>query len=273
MTGPDDGPDDGGGAAGRGDAGSALVLGATGGFGAALVAALQAEGRWRRVIGLSRRGDPAVDITEEASLAAAAAWLAGEAPDLALVVVATGFLHAGPFQPEKAMRQLDPAHMAQSFAVNAIGPAMAMKHLLPRLRKDAPAVFATLSARVGSIGDNRLGGWWSYRASKAALNQLVRTASVELKRANPRTARTGRYQRSPDGSPRSRRPGWPAAARRRPSAPAGSAPLSTPGSSTTPPACCRRCCRPGPRAWRRPPARPAAAAAADASSPWPGRSR
>ena len=122
-------------AEGRGDAGSALVLGASGGIGAALVAALEAEGRWRRVIGLSRRSDPALDITDEAGIAAAAGWLAGEAPDLALVVVATGFLHAGPFQPEKAMRQLDPAHLAQSFAVNAIGPAMAMKHLLPRLRR------------------------------------------------------------------------------------------------------------------------------------------
>ncbi|TDH58751.1 SDR family NAD(P)-dependent oxidoreductase [Dankookia rubra] len=168
--------------------GSALVLGAAGGIGAALVAALGAEARWRRVIGLSRRGDPVVDITDEASLAAAAAWLDAEAPDLALVVVATGFLHAGRFQPEKAMRQLDPGHMAQSFAVNAIGPALAMKHLLPRLRRDAPAVFAALSARVGSIGDNRLGGWWSYRASKAALNQLVRTAAVELRRSNPGAA-------------------------------------------------------------------------------------
>lgn len=168
--------------------GSAVVLGATGGIGAALVAALEAEGRWRRVIGLSRRGDPAVDITDEASIAAAAAWLAGEAPDLALVVVATGFLHDGRFQPEKAMRQLDPAHMARSFAVNAIGPALAMKHLLPRLRRDAPAVFAALSARVGSIGDNNLGGWWSYRASKAALNQLLRTASIELRRSNPGAA-------------------------------------------------------------------------------------
>lgn len=170
---------------GRDAAGSAVVLGATGGIGGALVAALEAEGRWRRVIGLSRRSDPAIDITEEASLAAAAAWLAGEAPDLALVIVATGFLHAGRFQPEKAMRQLDPEHMATSFAINAIGPALAMKHLLPRLRRDGPAAFAALSARVGSIGDNRLGGWWSYRASKAALNQLVRTASVELKRSNP----------------------------------------------------------------------------------------
>ncbi|MBK1659971.1 SDR family NAD(P)-dependent oxidoreductase [Paracraurococcus ruber] len=166
-------------------AGTAVVLGATGGIGAGLLAALEAEGRWRRVLGLSRRGDPPLDITDEASVAAAAAWLGREAPDLALVILATGFLHDARFQPEKAMRQLDPAHLAHSFAVNAIGPALAMKHLLPRLRRDGPAVFAALSARVGSIGDNRLGGWWSYRASKAALNQLVRTAAVELRRSNP----------------------------------------------------------------------------------------
>lgn len=166
-------------------AGTAVVLGATGGIGGALLGALEAEGRWRRVIGLSRRGEPPLDITDEASLATAAGWLAREAPDLALLIVATGFLHDERFQPEKVMRQLDAAHMARAFAVNAIGPALAMKHLLPRLRQDGPAVFAALSARVGSIGDNRLGGWWSYRASKSALNQLVRTASAELRRANP----------------------------------------------------------------------------------------
>ena len=171
-----------------GGKGAAAVLGASGGIGAALVAALEAEGGWRRVIGLSRRCDPAVDITEEASLAAAASRLEAKAPDLALVIVATGFLHDERFQPEKAMRQLDPDHLAKSFAVNAMGPALAMKHLLPRLRRDTPAVFAVLSARVGSIGDNRLGGWWSYRASKAALNQIVRTAAVELRRANPSAA-------------------------------------------------------------------------------------
>ncbi len=170
------------------DGGTAVVIGASGGIGGALLGALEAEGRWRRVIGLSRRSEPMLDITEEASLAAAAEWLGREAPDLALVVVATGFLHDARFQPEKAMRQLDPAHLAQSFAVNAIGPALAMKHLLPRLRRDGPAVFAALSARVGSIGDNRLGGWWSYRASKAALNQLVRTAAVELRRTHPGAA-------------------------------------------------------------------------------------
>lgn len=168
--------------------GTALVLGASGGIGAALVAALQAEGRWRRVIGLSRGSLPPVDLAEEASLAAAAAWLRAEAPDLGLVILATGLLHAEGQGPEKSWRQLDPAWMARVFAVNAIGPALAMKHLLPLLRRDGPAVFAALSARVGSIGDNRLGGWWSYRASKAALNQLLRTAAIELQRVNPGAA-------------------------------------------------------------------------------------
>ncbi len=87
--------------------------------------------------------------------------------------------------PEKSWRDLDPAHMARAFAVNAIGPALLMKHFLPLLPRQGRSVFATLSARVGSIGDNRLGGWYSYRASKAALNQFVRTAAIELGRRQP----------------------------------------------------------------------------------------
>mgnify|MGYP000220379835 CR=1 FL=1 len=88
-------------------------------------------------------------------------------------------------QPEKSWRQLDPAHMAHAFAINAIGPALLMKHFLPLLPGEGRSVFATLSAKVGSIGDNALGGWYSYRASKAALNQLVRTAAIELRRRQP----------------------------------------------------------------------------------------
>jgi len=88
-------------------------------------------------------------------------------------------------RPEKSWRELDPEQMARSFALNAIGPALIMKHALPQLPRDGKAIFATLSARVGSIGDNSLGGWYGYRASKAALNQFVRTASIELKRSKP----------------------------------------------------------------------------------------
>ena len=101
------------------------------------------------------------------------------------MIDATGFLHDNRQGPEKSWRQLDAVNLPRSFALNAIGPALIMKHVLPRLPRSGKAVFATLSARVGSIGDNRLGGWYSYRASKAALNQLVRTAAVELARRSP----------------------------------------------------------------------------------------
>ena len=162
----------------------AAIIGASGGIGAALVAALRAEGRYAEVIAFSRASAPALDIEDEASIRAAAADLAMRG-ELRLVIDATGFLHGHGFEPEKSWRSLDPAHMAKSFALNAIGPALLMKHLLPLLPRAEKSVFATLSAKVGSISDNRLGGWYSYRASKAALNQLVRTAAIELRRTRP----------------------------------------------------------------------------------------
>ena len=161
----------------------AVVIGAGGGIGAALVGALRAGGGYRDVAAFSRSGTPPLDITDEASIRDAAASLAPAAP--LLVIDATGFLHGGTHRPEKSWRELDPAQMARAFAVNAIGPALLMKHFLPLLPAQGRAVFATLSARVGSIGDNRLGGWYSYRASKAALNQLVHTAAIELARSRP----------------------------------------------------------------------------------------
>ena len=105
--------------------------------------------------------------------------------EVRLVIDATGFLHDEQQAPEKSWRQLDAGRLARAFALNAIGPALIMKHVLPLLPRSGKAVFATLSARVGSIGDNRLGGWYAYRASKAALNQLMRTAAVELTRRAP----------------------------------------------------------------------------------------
>ncbi len=165
--------------------GVAVVIGASGGIGAALLAGLRADPAFSQVIGLGRASTPALDLGDEASMAAAAQYLGGLDAPLRLVVDATGFLHGEGFAPEKSWRQLDPDHMAKAFAINAIGPALLMKHLLPLLPREGKAVFATLSAKVGSIGDNRLGGWYSYRASKAALNQFVRTAAVELARAKP----------------------------------------------------------------------------------------
>ncbi|MBP7469051.1 MAG: SDR family NAD(P)-dependent oxidoreductase [Thauera sp.] len=161
----------------------AVVIG-TGGIGGALAEALRSAAEYDEVVVLGRRSTPALDLLDEASIAAAARWLAARgAPEL--VIDATGILHGPAMAPEKSWRELDPATLAQAFAINAIGPALLMKHFLPLLPRDRRAVFATLSAKVGSIGDNRLGGWYAYRASKAALNQFVRTASIELRRGRP----------------------------------------------------------------------------------------
>lgn len=165
-------------------AGVAIVFGAGGGIGAAVLSVLSATGHFHAVIGFSRRGPHPFELTDEASIARAATVAAAAGP-IRLIVDATGFLHDGEQRPERALRELDPARLAHAFAINAIGPALLMKHFLPLLPRTGKAGFATLSARVGSIGDNRLGGWYGYRASKAALNQFVRTASIELARRAP----------------------------------------------------------------------------------------
>ncbi|WP_296510934.1 SDR family NAD(P)-dependent oxidoreductase [Rhodoferax sp.] len=165
--------------------GMAVVIGAGGGIGAALVQALEATGGLEAVVGLSRHTKPALDLLDEDSICTCAQQVQARQLPVRLVLDATGFLHNDIWSPEKSWQQLDPAHMAHSFAVNAIGPALLMKHFLPLLPRDGKSVFATLSAKVGSIGDNRLGGWYSYRAAKAALNQLVHTAAIELKRRHP----------------------------------------------------------------------------------------
>ncbi|MFN3991797.1 MAG: SDR family NAD(P)-dependent oxidoreductase [Tabrizicola flagellatus] len=157
----------------------ALVVGASGGIGGALVATLRARGA--EVTALSRSGE-GVEVTEEASVAAA---LGALEPGFDLVVVATGALVIGGVGPEKTLRAVTGEGLVAQFAVNAIGPALVMKHALRLLPRDRVARLAVLSARVGSIGDNQLGGWYGYRAAKAALNQLVRTAAVEAKRTHP----------------------------------------------------------------------------------------
>ena len=170
-----------------------MVVGASGGIGAAVAIALADAGA--QVHALSRRGivadarlhPGAIEVEDEASIAAAALQVA-EAGPLDLVFVATGLLHSAEIAPEKSYRQLSAPGLDRYFATNATGPALVAKHFLPLLRKDRPAVFAALSARVGSIGDNRLGGWYGYRASKAALNMIVKTLAIELKRTHPLAA-------------------------------------------------------------------------------------
>lgn len=168
--------------------GLALVVGASGGVGAAVLDQLRAAARFGRVHGVSRAVD-GLDITDEASVAALAARLS-DGPPLELVFVATGVLHDG-FQPERSFKALEAAHLRRDFEVNALGPALLARHLIPLLPRDHRALFVALSARVGSIGDNRLGGWHSYRASKAALNMILKTLAVELARTHPQAVVAG----------------------------------------------------------------------------------
>ena len=155
----------------------ALVIGASGGVGQAL--ATELERREYTVARLSRQQD-GFDITCEKDVSEKLGRLEIK---FDLVIVATGIL-SGPGGPEKSMRAVSADEMARVFAVNAIGPALILKHAKQLFVRDQRAVFAALSARVGSIGDNALGGWYSYRASKAALNQIVRTAAIELNRTH-----------------------------------------------------------------------------------------
>ena len=161
------------------------MIGASGGIGHALLQALQHSPAFSQVIGLGRRTLPALDLLDESSIQSAAADIAARGAPLRLLIDATGFLHDSHIKPERSWRDLNAAQMSQVFAINAVGPALLMKHFLPILPREGKSVFASLSAKVGSIGDNRLGGWYSYRASKAALNQFVKTAAVELHRHNP----------------------------------------------------------------------------------------
>jgi NAD(P)-dependent dehydrogenase (short-subunit alcohol dehydrogenase family) len=157
----------------------ALIIGASGGIGAALARALTAGGV--SVTGVSRSGS-GFDVTDPSTIAAGLAALTGPYD---LIIIATGILAPPGGTPEKSLAAINADVMAQMMAVNAIGPAMILSHIPRFLPRDRRAVVASLSARVGSIGDNALGGWHSYRASKAALNQIVRGAAIELKRTRP----------------------------------------------------------------------------------------
>jgi len=156
----------------------ALIIGASGGIGAALAGGLEARGA--QVTRLSRRDD-GLDLTDPASVERTLGALDGP---FETVLVATGALEPDGHQPEKALRQISAEAMAAHFALNATGPALVLRHLPRLLPRDRPSTFAALSARVGSIGDNQLGGWHGYRAAKAALNQLVHGAAIELARSH-----------------------------------------------------------------------------------------
>lgn len=175
--------------------GAAIVLGASGGVGGALVNALSRRGEHERIWALGRARPEALDgvpgaawlqadFDEEASLEAAAREVA-QGPLPRLVIVATGTLTPLGQGPEKSLRGVRQDTLLEAFRINAVGPALAARAFLPLAPRQGRFVFAALSARVGSISDNRLGGWHAYRASKAALNMLIRNAAIELARTRP----------------------------------------------------------------------------------------
>jgi len=175
------------------------IIGASGGIGNEFARQLSADGRIGQVHAISRTAvgfvgekvkSHTLDLDDEETIRHAALATASAAP-LDAVIVATGFLHNGQTQPEKSIAEIEPMTMLDVMRINAVGPALIAKHFLPLMRRDAKSVFAALSARVGSIGDNHLGGWASYRASKAALNMLLKTASIEQARRFPQSVVVG----------------------------------------------------------------------------------
>jgi NAD(P)-dependent dehydrogenase (short-subunit alcohol dehydrogenase family) len=182
------------------------VIGAGGAIGGALTRALARRYPGAALHAFARRVPEApvagatyhglADYADEDALARAA----GAERAWSLVIVATGILHGPGLRPEKALRDLSGPALARVLAANTIAPALAAKHFVPRLARGRWAVFAALSARVGSISDNRLGGWYAYRASKAALNMVLKTASIEAARRSPEAIIVGLHPGTVDSA-------------------------------------------------------------------------
>jgi NAD(P)-dependent dehydrogenase (short-subunit alcohol dehydrogenase family) len=162
----------------------ALVLGASGTIGKAFIETLSQMPSCRQVVGLHRSSSPAIDLESEETLRHAAQSLTDQGP-FQLILDATGALTIDGIGPEKSLSQCKPQVLAKSFAINAIGRALVLKHFTPLLPRHGRSLFGVLSARVGSIEDNRLGGWYGYRASKAAGNMVLQNAAIEIHRTKP----------------------------------------------------------------------------------------
>lgn len=182
---------------------NALIVGASGGIGLGFVQKLLQDDRVAKVYATYRQLESAnsllalqdqhpeqlvclpLDITDEAQIAACSDRIRSQVDKLHLVINCVGLLHEGDLQPEKSLRQINPDHLMRYFQINSIGAVLLAKHLSPLFSHAERNVFATISAKIGSIGDNQLGGWYGYRASKAALNMLMRTVAIEYKRKSP----------------------------------------------------------------------------------------
>lgn len=185
--------------------GNALIVGASQGIGLGFVRELLQDGKRARIYATYRRKESAVellnlqseypqricclevDVTDEGQISQAAAWIGDEVGKLHLAINCAGILHEGSLQPEKSLKQINPEQLLRYFQVNSMATLLLAKHLLPLFRHDEKSLLAAISAKVGSIGDNQLGGWYGYRASKAALNMFVRNISIEYRRTSPRT--------------------------------------------------------------------------------------
>ena len=180
---------------------SAVIVGASGGLGAELAEQCRTSGLVEHLVLLSRskprdiaQGEHwfPLELEDESSISDASSATEAITRKINLIIVATGILHdSAEIKPEKAWRDIEPSSLEQVFRINAFGPALVAKHFLPLLTTKRKSVFAAVSARVGSISDNRLGGWYSYRASKSALNMFIRSFSIELARRNPMAACVG----------------------------------------------------------------------------------
>jgi NAD(P)-dependent dehydrogenase (short-subunit alcohol dehydrogenase family) len=185
--------------------GNVLIVGASQGIGLGFVRKLLQDGRIAKIYATYRRKVSAdelltlkseypekiccleVDVTDEGQISQAAVCIAEEVGKLHLVVNCAGILHEGSIQPEKSLKHIDPEHLLRYFQVNSISSLLLAKHLLPLFRHGEKSILAAISAKVGSIGDNQLGGWYGYRASKAALNMFMRNVAIEYRRTSPRT--------------------------------------------------------------------------------------
>jgi NAD(P)-dependent dehydrogenase (short-subunit alcohol dehydrogenase family) len=163
----------------------ALIIGSSGTIGSAFLELLQADPRCGHAIGIHRHSSPAINYTDESSIGMAAEALASSGP-FHLIINAIGVLHTEAWNPEKKLADVSYGQLESLFQINAFGPAVTLAKFSALLAKEN-AIMAVISAKVGSIEDNRLGGWYSYRASKAALNMLLKTTAIELRRTQPNT--------------------------------------------------------------------------------------
>lgn len=184
---------------------NALIVGASQGIGLGFVKSLLQDNSIAKIYATYRNADSAtelislqseysqklvclsMDIIQESQISAAVEKIGAEIDKLHLVINCVGILHQGEMQPEKSLRQINPDNLIRYFQVNSIGGVLLAKHLQPLFKHQEKNVFACISAKIGSIGDNRLGGWYGYRASKAALNMFMRTTAIEYSRRCPRT--------------------------------------------------------------------------------------